>query len=84
MSTGENINANGSALTEFLIRTGFRLFPQSEKVLVGPALWPQIPLIQSTRDYPFKANYDFGVPPGQAWFIGTTGDLLGRIVNIGT
>jgi hypothetical protein len=84
MSTGENINANGSLLTTAIVRTGFRLFPQTTVAAVNPAQWPQIAPIQIVEGYPFKAFESEAVPSGQVWFIGTAGELLGRIINVGT
>lgn len=90
MSTGENINANGSVLTADMIRGGFHKFPQSDTVLVGPEIWPQIAPLQIAADYPFTANEDDTVPPGELWYIGgpdpagpEATELLGRIINIG-
>lgn len=90
MSTGENINANGSVLTADMIRGGFNKFPQSDVVLVGPELWPQIAPLQIAAGYPFKADQDDTVPPGELWYIGDENPegpestkLLGRIINIG-
>jgi hypothetical protein len=83
MSTGENINANGAALNQSMIRVGFRQFPQTDNVQLNPAQWAQIAPIQIAQGYPFKAFESAMVPAGEIWFIGSTGELLGRIVNIG-
>lgn len=90
MSTGENINANGAKLTADMIRGGFHKFPQSDVVLVSPDVWPQIEPLQIASPYPFKAERDDTVPPGELWYIGgpdpagpEATELLGRIINIG-
>lgn len=83
MSTGENINANGSQLTETMVRLGFMKFPQTVRALVSPAIWPQIARLWSAQDYPFRAEEGQLVPRGEMWFLGSTGEILGRIVNIG-
>jgi hypothetical protein len=84
MSTGENINANGSILTTAIVRQGFRLFPQCIEAAVNPAQWNQIAPIQIMEGYPFKAFESAIVPSGQVWFMGAAGELLGRIINVGT
>lgn len=90
MSTGEVINANGAMLTADMVRAGFHKFPQSDVVLVGPDLWPQIAPLEIAAGYPFKADQDDTVPPGELWYIGgpdpadaEATELLGRIINIG-
>lgn len=82
MSTGENINAGGMVLSQSILRVGFQKFPQTDRAWVNPAQWPQIPPLQVAVDYPFKASPNAAVPMGQVWFVGTSGELLGRIVNI--
>jgi hypothetical protein len=83
MSTGENINANGMVLSSAIVRQGFLAFPQTIVAAVNPAQWPQIAPLQIVEGYPFKALKSDAVPSGQVWFIGTAGELLGRIVNVG-
>lgn len=90
MSTGEVINANGEPLTADMIRGGFNKFPQSDVVLVSPDVWPQIAPLEIAAAYPFKAEQDDTVPPGELWYIGgpdpagpEATELLGRIINIG-
>lgn len=82
MSTGENINANGQVLSQAIIRMGFQKFPQTTVAAVNPAQWAQIAPIQIVAGYPFNAYKSDAVPVGQVWFIGTAGELLGRIVNV--
>jgi hypothetical protein len=83
MSTGENINANGAGLNQSMIRVGFTQFPQTQSVQLNPAQWNQIAPILIAEGYPFKAFESADVPAGQMWFRGATGELLGRIINIG-
>jgi hypothetical protein len=84
MSTGENINANGAGLTQGMVRMGFQKFPQSETVWVNPKQWPLIAPIEIAEGYPFKAVESEAVPSGQVWYVGSNGEILGRIVNLGT
>jgi hypothetical protein len=83
MSTGENINANGSVLSPDMIRGAFHRFPQSEMAWVNPAQWPEVAPILFMEGVPFRAGQNPVVPFGEVWFVGTTGDVLGRIVNLG-
>jgi hypothetical protein len=83
MSTGENINANGSVLTAEMVRGAFHRFPQSEIAWVSREQWPQIAPILFMQGVPFRAGQNEAVPAGEVWLVGTTGELLGRIVNIG-
>ncbi|MBA0089162.1 MAG: hypothetical protein HRJ53_29580 [Acidobacteria bacterium Pan2503] len=82
MSTGENINANGVALTQEMVRMGFHKFPQSEIALVAPDVWPQVAPILFAAGYPFQAQQSALVPSGEVWFIDLAGSQLGRIVNV--
>jgi hypothetical protein len=83
-TASENINANGSVLSPDLVRWGFFRFPQSEVAWLNPAEWEQIAPMLFGHDYPFTAQRSEAVPAGEVWFIGSTGELLGRIVNVGT
>lgn len=82
MSTGENINANGSVLTADIVRAGFFKFPQSVEAWLNPAQWPEVAPIQIAAGYPFAARQMATVPAGQVWFVGVNKELLGRIVNV--
>ena len=82
MSQGENINANGAALSQNMIRAGFFRFPQTVAAWIGPALWTQVSTIQILKDYPFVALEKPGMPFGEVWFVDANGTQLGRIVNV--
>lgn len=82
MSSAENINVNGSMITASILRIGFRQFPQSIEAWVPPALWPQIAPIQIAEGYPFRVFEMGSIPTDEIWFVGTRGEVLGRVVNI--
>ena len=82
MSGGENINANGMPLTADMVRGGFHRFPQTTFAEVSPDLWPQIAPLEIAEGYPFAAEENEIVPPGEVWFVDGNRNLLGRIINV--
>jgi len=81
MSTGENINTNGAALTQSMIHAGLTRFPQSITAQVNARQWPVIKDIRFPI-HPFSVEMNAQVPATEVWFVGTGGVLLGRIVNL--
>ena len=82
MSTGENINANGSILTQAMIRAGFNRFPQSFVARVNARLFPQLTPVTVLQPKIFQVVSDATVPQHEVWFVGASGALVGRIVNL--
>lgn len=71
-------------LSADMVRRAFYSFPESDRAKVALNIWPQIPPIQTMAGYPFAAFEDDTVPPSEIRFYNAMGELLGRIVNIGT
>lgn len=81
MSTGENLNANGAIMTAEMIRGGIHRFPESLMVHINQAAFDALSPIEHSLDDFFMIVVDNEVPPGEIWFKGRLGHILGRIVH---
>jgi len=79
---GENINANGTLLTEEMVRKGFFRFPHSVEAHIASPLYAKVAGIQISFAYPFTVVENNHVPYSEVWYLDEYKKLVGRIVNV--
>jgi hypothetical protein len=79
---GENINANGTLLTEEMVRKGFFRFPHSVEAHIASPLYAKVAGMQLPFAYPFTVVENNHVPYSEVWYLDEYKKLVGRIVNV--